>query len=216
MDNLLGMLEQGEGIDIEFKECRDSLTKEIYPTIANPARLVIEEDRLMIENANRPHGYGFLDLHNPAPYPKNPVLARIFHEIGYADELGSGIRNTVKYSKIYSGGEPQFIEKDLFQIIVPLKHFAAKVPIEGEKVPIEEYLKQLRLSHIMLKHMQRVYQELCAADYFSSKEVAVVLDCSVRNAAKIMKTMYECGLIIKMTGYGKGKYKFNTGSLKIK
>ena len=62
--------------------------------------------------------------------------------------------------------------------------------------------------------MQRVYQELCAADYFSSKEVAMVLDCSVRNAAKIMKTMYECGLIIKMTGYGKGKYKFNQG-LKI-
>lgn len=146
-------------------------------------------------------------MHNPAPYPKNPVLARIFHEIGYADELGSGIRNTVKYSKIYSGGEPQFIEKDLFQIIVPLKYFT-------EKVPIGEYIKNLRFSPIMVKHIQRVYQELFEADYFSSKDVALALGCSVRNAAKIMKTMYEYALIIKMTGYGKGKYKFNAASLK--
>ena len=27
------------------------------------------------------------------PYPKNPITARFFKEIGLADELGSGVRN---------------------------------------------------------------------------------------------------------------------------
>ena len=34
--------------------------------------------------------------------------------------FGSGVRNLFKYSKYYSGQEPQFIESDVFRIIVPL------------------------------------------------------------------------------------------------
>ncbi|MGB4268225.1 MAG: HTH domain-containing protein [Spirochaetota bacterium] len=55
------------------------------------------------------------------PFPKNPTIARIFKEIGLADELGSGVRNLVKYVKIYSDDEPVFIEEDIFKIIIPLK-----------------------------------------------------------------------------------------------
>ena len=40
--------------------------------------------------------------------------------IGYADKLGSGVRNLYKYSKIYSGKDPELIEGDVFKIIVPL------------------------------------------------------------------------------------------------
>ena len=52
----------------------------------------------------------------------------MFREVSLADELGSGMRNTYKYTKLYSGGEPQFIEGDLFRTIIPLKPVAtAKV-----------------------------------------------------------------------------------------
>ncbi len=44
----------------------------------------------------------------------------MFLYIGYADKLGSGVRNLYKYSKIYSGKDPEFIEGDVFKIIVPL------------------------------------------------------------------------------------------------
>ncbi len=55
------------------------------------------------------------------PFPKNPTIARMFKEIGLADEPGSGVRNLLKYVKIYSGEEPIFIEEGIFKIIVPLK-----------------------------------------------------------------------------------------------
>ena len=54
------------------------------------------------------------------PNPKNPIIAAFFRNIGYADQLGSGVRNLFKYSKYYSGQEPEFIEGDVFRIIVPL------------------------------------------------------------------------------------------------
>ena len=54
------------------------------------------------------------------PNPKNPIIASFFRNIGWSDRLGSGVRNIFKYSKYYSGEEPEFIEGDVFRIIVPL------------------------------------------------------------------------------------------------
>lgn len=43
-----------------------------------------------------------------------------FVNIGYADSLGSGVRNLYKYTKIYSNAEPNFEENDVFRLIVPI------------------------------------------------------------------------------------------------
>jgi ATP-dependent DNA helicase RecG len=55
---------------------------------------------------------------NFSPFPKNPVIARFFREIGRADELGSGVRKLMKYCKTYGGSDPELIEGDIFRIIV--------------------------------------------------------------------------------------------------
>jgi len=65
-----------------------------------PAKLIIEGQRVYAENSNKPHGHGLIDPANFSPFPKNPVIARFFKEIGRADELGSGVKNLFKYSKI--------------------------------------------------------------------------------------------------------------------
>jgi len=85
-----------------------------------PARIIIEKDRLVTENWNRPLYPGRITLDNLNPYPKNPLLARFFVNIAYADTLGSGVRNLYKYTKIYSGSEPELVEGDVFKVIVPL------------------------------------------------------------------------------------------------
>jgi len=54
------------------------------------------------------------------PIPKNPTIAKFFEEIGWVDELGSGVRNIYKYNKVYSGAESTFIEGDVFKTIIPL------------------------------------------------------------------------------------------------
>ena len=82
----------------------------------------------MPENANRSHGHGVLHLSSFELYAQNPPISKVFREIGLADELGFGMRNTYKYKKLYSGGTPEFIEGDVFRAVVPL------APIAVEKV----------------------------------------------------------------------------------
>ena len=119
---------------------------------AFPAKLIIEKHKVSTENWNRPHGNGLIDPSNFSPYPKNPVIAKFFKEIGRVDELGSGIRNTFKYCGIYTPGKnPEFIEDDIFRTVIPLKsddatQIATQIttPITTQKFPerILEILKQ--------------------------------------------------------------------------
>lgn len=80
------------------------------------AKMIIEKDKVVFENANIPHAYGELNPSNFTPYPKNPNIAKIFREIGFADELGSGVKNLYKYSKVYGGSDPLIVEGEVFKI----------------------------------------------------------------------------------------------------
>ena len=91
------------------------------------SKFIIEANRIYLENPNRANGYGILQLSNFSPYPKNPAISKVFREIGLADELGSGMRNTYKYTKLYSGGVPEFCEGDMFKITIPLKQTIEQV-----------------------------------------------------------------------------------------
>jgi ATP-dependent DNA helicase RecG len=114
-------------IDNRNISVRDNIAKELVSNIlvhrefsgTFPARVVIEKDRLVAENWNRALRHGPIDLSNFEPYPKNPILARFFVQIGYADTLGSGVRNLVKFTKLYSGGKPELIEGDIFKTVIP-------------------------------------------------------------------------------------------------
>ena len=88
---------------------------------AYPAKLIITADRVTTENGNNARGYGVIDLDDFSPYPKNPVIAGVFKEIGWAEELGSGVRNMKKYSQIYSGKLPEFEDGDIFRTTIFLQ-----------------------------------------------------------------------------------------------
>jgi len=104
---------------------RDKIFREVISNIlihrdfgnAYPAKLIIGKDKIYTENSNKPHGHGLIDPNNFSPFPKNPIIAKFFKEMGLVDELGSGVRNIHKYGKIYFGYEPQIIEDDIFKII---------------------------------------------------------------------------------------------------
>ena len=84
------------------------------------SRIIITKESIYTENPNIPRMRGVVTIKNCIPYSKNPKIAKIFREIGLADELGSGVRNITNYSEIYSGSEPIFEEGDIFKATVPL------------------------------------------------------------------------------------------------
>ena len=109
-----------------------------------PAKIIIEKGRILTENANKTYHYGRI-LATSTPYPKNPVIAKFFNNIGRADELGSGVRNLYKYTKMYSDGEPVLFEDDVFKVEIPLLGIdtADKPPITADKPPISYQQSQI-------------------------------------------------------------------------
>ena len=105
---------------------RDAIFREVASNIliqreyrnAFPAKLIIERGQVRTENSNKPHGFGVLNPTTFTPFPKNPVIGSFFREIHRADELGSGMRNMMKYGKAYGGADPEMVEGDVFRSTV--------------------------------------------------------------------------------------------------
>ena len=96
----------------------------IHREYTNPlsTELIIFKDKLETTNPNKPHLRGPLTLESFSPFPKNPLLRKFFSEMGWADEIGSGVKNVSKYLKYYTSdrAEPLFWEDDVFRTSVPL------------------------------------------------------------------------------------------------
>lgn len=164
------------------------------------AKLVIEKDRILTENSNRSHGFGKLDPTSFEPFPKNPPISKVFREIGLADELGSGMRNTYKYTKLYSGAEPTFSEGDVFRIIVPLNE-AAAATVGPAKVPkshvdtLDDTLELRILS--LIKMNPRINQ----------RELSQQLDISLPTIKRAMGGMVERHVLERKGGKRYGHWE---------
>lgn len=98
------------------------------------------------------------------PYPKNPKIAKIFKEIGLADELGSGVRNMYKYTKIYSGGLPELKEDDIFRAYIPLTENAKEHAIEYQSDRVNDHVND----HVNDRVNDRV------SGYIADKELKII------------------------------------------
>lgn len=136
---------------------RDHIFREVVTNIlihreylnAFPAKLVIGRQQVVVENGNKPHGQGLINPLHFSPYPKNPILARFFKEIGWAEELGSGVRKLHKYSILYGGAQAELIEGDIFTINVPL---TPEVTPEVRNRKILEFCRQPKSMTEIMEH----------------------------------------------------------------
>ncbi|MCC8161606.1 MAG: transcriptional regulator [Lachnospiraceae bacterium] len=199
---------------------------------AFPAKLIIEKDRIYTENWNRTQRIGRLELEDFTPYPKNPILAKFFVNIGYADGLGSGVRNLYRFTKIYSGGEPDLEEGEVFRLTIPLTASGRvdsaieaedsaietekvpvtteKVPVTTEKVPIKSANKKIH------KKTEKQYTDIITfmttVPDCSVIEICDILSVKERRVRKLLKELEELGKIESTTAYRNRRYRLKNES----
>jgi ATP-dependent DNA helicase RecG len=84
-----------------------------------PATLTIYKDKVVTENWNKPAMLGLIKPSNLKPHPQNPTLANFFRQLGWVEELGSGVRNMFKFCPIYVTNSLPIIEEgDIFKITI--------------------------------------------------------------------------------------------------
>lgn len=117
-------LEGDQRIDLRDKIFREVIGNVIVHreyTSALSTEMIISATSVTVTNPNKPLFHGPIDPSGFNPYPKNPNIRKFFTAFGWADEIGSGIRNTSKYLPLYSGGAyPVFWENEIFKTEIPL------------------------------------------------------------------------------------------------
>ena len=106
---------------------RDTIFREVIANLlvhrefsnAFPATLTIYKDAVVTENWNRPYMNGRIYLYNLKPHPKNPTIANFFKQLGWVEELGSGVRKMYKYCPLYlKDAQPVIEEGDVFKLAI--------------------------------------------------------------------------------------------------
>lgn len=140
-----------------------------------PAKLVIDEEGIKTENASRTFYEGRLALSDFNPVPKNPTIASVFSQIGLAEELGSGLRNLEKYSRLYSGKVPVLEDGDVFHAYVPVEYGAETRGADSARV-------------LALSIVER-------DGYVTSASLAAAAGVTSRTAQRYIKKLVEDGTL---------------------
>lgn len=193
------------------------------------AKFVIEKERMYVENASRATGEGSITVNNLEPNPKNPIIASFFRNIGYADQLGSGVRNLFKYSRYYSGQEPEFVEGDIFKIIVPLNDEysydfetngietdnADKVQKSADKIresadKVQESADKTKESADKLLAQYKLILDYTEKNgKITSRQAEELLNVKQRRAREVLSKMVDKGTLVKQGAYKSTVYMLN-------
>ena len=185
------------------KSLRDIILREIIGntlihreyTSTYQAKFIIESSCMYVENGNRAAQEMMITPDNLEPNPKNPIIASFMRNIGLADQLGSGVRNVFKYSRLYSGRDPEFIENDVFRIIVPLNRKSGSVaPTTQSTTQTTQSTTQTTQSGVD-KTEQRILRCLTDQPDLSQKRLADQLGMNVNTVKYYIRRMKQEGKI---------------------
>ena len=182
-----------------FREVVANLIVHREYTNAYPCSFVIGPAEVRTENANNPHGEGPIDMHNFAPFPKNPAIAKFFIQLGRVDELGSGVLNVHKYINAYAGGgKPQFIEGPVFKMIIPLAERVSGTVIGGvNDTTIEGVIEGVfeGVSEGVKDKLTKLLEAIAAKEGLRIPDYAAEIKEPVKSVERYMKQLREAGLV---------------------
>ena len=178
---------------------------------------------MYVENANRAVKAGYITPDNLEPNPKNLIIAAFFRTIGWSDILGSGVRNLFKYGKYYSGREPEFIEGDIFRIVMPLDEnysfdmvksadkvlrntdkiskSADKVLKTADKISKSADKVSKKMNKKYIEQQKKILDYITKKGKITTKEAESLLLVKERRARTILCEMVEAGVLKKQGAY---------------
>ena len=149
-----------------------------------PARITIYKDTVVSENWTIPKTIGLITPENVTPHPKNPTIDNCFRQMGWVEDLGSGIRNLYKYCPIYVHGSfPVMEENDVFKLTVRYE----KEGLSSEIINISSNIK----------HADKILELIADNPKITAKQLASELSLSEIHLRRILAQLVSEKIIIR-------------------
>jgi ATP-dependent DNA helicase RecG len=160
-----------------------------------PARITIYKDTVVSENWTIPQTIGLITPDNVIPHPKNPAIDNCFRQMGWVEDLGSGIRNLYKYCPIYvHGAFPVMEENDVFKLIVRYE----KESVTTEKISVTT----------TIKHAERILGLIAENPRITAKQLASELSLTERHLRKLLARLISEKIIMRIGSRKDGEWSF--------
>ena len=134
------------------------------------------------------------------------------------NDLKNGIHETTEYMELFLRNLLLNEKNELHNRMMHISGtFEGKVDIESEKVDIESEKVDIRnkilstsntISEKTINHAIEIYKKYGKDIYFGRSMVEEVTGLKSSGASKLLKILLDSDVIIPVTGYGKGKYRF--------
>ncbi|MBR3071202.1 MAG: winged helix-turn-helix transcriptional regulator [Fibrobacter sp.] len=173
------------------------------------AKFIIERNRMFVENANRAPAQKTITPENLEPKPKNPTIASFFRNIGYADQLGSGVRKLFLYSKPYGGADPTFSEDDVFKITVSLNDMVGEnACYNGENFEVNNRVNN-KVNNVISENQLKIIDALRKNPNITQRELSSLTSISLVHINKNMKVLQEKGIVVRVGNNKQGTWVVN-------
>ena len=143
---------------------------------ATGTQILLYRDRIEVSNPNNPKTYKDVEMNDLEPFSKNPIIAKTFRKIGYADELGSGFEKIENACATYFKSTPVVKDKEVFKTVIYLKS------------DIDSIKQEATDKELILKYIQE-------NGSISSKITRDILQCEKTWAVKLLTELVDEGLI---------------------
>ena len=153
------------------------------------------------------HNVKNISLKDYTPFAKNPTLAKFFREIGYADELGSGVRKITENSLLYSGKPPIFEDKEMFKLIVPLLRDVTVEELEDTLVGTVNGTVNDTVSGTENENQEKILAQIKKNPNITQNAIAEITGISLRSVKRNIAILKKDGILERVgsdkTGYWK-------------
>ena len=183
-----------------------------------PTTLVIYKDKLVTNNANKPFAYEKI-ASQLCSYPKNPHIATMFAQMGFAEYLGTGIRKISDLCEIYSGLKPKFVDNDIFIAEIPLTDHVPEGEKSGELNGTLSGTLSGTLNGTLIKNIKeslnasqsKVFDFIMRNPGCMGKEITGALDMPRDTFNKIIRSLFEKKIIERRGSKKTGGYWVKKG-----
>ncbi len=141
----------------------------------------IFKDKIEFINPNNPTVFGKIDPEHFTPVAKNPIINKLMIQMGRAEDIGSGIRNVIKYLPLYQkNASVEFIDGELFSTIINLNGYdrislnsKKEIPEEqvGVKVGVKVGVNEGKIFKLIKENNHITYKELAEKVGISEKSI---------------------------------------------
>jgi len=151
-----------------------------YSLRGAPIRIAVFEDRIEIENtALLPWGLTLEDLKSGVSKLRNPVIARVFHELGLIEQWGSGIK------RMTHACEEAGLTAPMFEEI-------------GPRIRVTFYKKRVKLTNIDPVDKQ-ILELMKKQGLLSTQEITSAVGLSRRSIITRLARLVDKGLIVEVS-----------------